>query len=275
MIRIATAQNFVTGDPIQNGEEIRFLMGEAALAGADLIHFPEGAISGYAKSPIKSWSDVDWEILESELNLIADYAKEKKIWVIAGANHRLTIPNRPHNSLYIISNEGQLHSRYDKQWCSHSEINDWYTPGRSNVVFEINGWRFGCSLCIEIQFPELFMSYEKQGIDCMLFSSFSDSEMFRVQAQGHAASNNYWFSFAVPTQCSKLAPASLIGPDGNIVNSCSSNKSGITISNLDRNDPKWEVPIKYARPWRAIARKREIYDSSIVDDERSDKKAEF
>jgi predicted amidohydrolase len=275
MIRIATAQNFVTGDPIQNGEEIRFLMGEAALAGADLIHFPEGAISGYAKSPIKSWSDVDWEILESELNLIADYAKEKKIWVIAGANHRLTIPNRPHNSLYIISNEGQLHSRYDKQWCSHSEINDWYTPGRSNVVFEINGWRFGCSLCIEIQFPELFMSYEKQGIDCMLFSSFSDSEMFRVQAQGHAASNNYWFSFAVPTQCSKLAPASLIGPDGNIVNSCSSNKSGITISNLDRNDPKWEVPIKYARPWRTIARKREIYDSSIVDDERSDKKAEF
>ena len=268
-MRIATAQNRILGDPKANGREIRELMCMARDAGAELIHFPEGAISGYVKSQIRSWEEVNWELLRKEIEKTAALAGNLGLWVVLGSNHRLSQPNRPHNSLYIFSPDGELHTRYDKQLCSNSEINDWYTPGRENVVFDVSGWRFGCSLCIEIQFPELFLEYERQAIDCMLFSSFSESEMFRIQAQAYAAINNYWFSFSVPTQCSANAPSSMIGPSGEIVSSCHPVESGFTISTLDRDAPEWEVAIKRARPWRRLARTGDIYETKHVNDSRS------
>ena len=275
MIRIATAQSRITGNPIENATEIHGLMSQAHDAGADLIHFPEGAISGYAKSPIKSWADVDWAALREQLELTALHAAGTKLWVVVGGNHQLSAPNRPHNSMYVIAPDGTLHTRYDKQYCSNTEIEDWYSPGRSNVVFDVKGFRFGCSLCIEIQFPELFLSYENQGIDCMLFSSFSDSEMFRIQAQAHAAANNYWFSYSVPTQQSEKVASTMIGPDGSIVGSCQRDQSGIFVSELDREAAQWEIPIKRARPWRAKAREGAIYRTSYVEDPRSEEKKEF
>jgi hypothetical protein len=36
---------------------------------------------------------------------------------------------RPHNSLWIINDRGQLVDRYDKGYLSHSEISGFYTPG--------------------------------------------------------------------------------------------------------------------------------------------------
>jgi predicted amidohydrolase len=270
MIRIATAQSYITDDPRANGKEIRQLMSEAASAKAELIHFPECSISGYAKASIKAWDEVDWVLLKTELELIAAFAKELKIWTVIGSNHRLTAPNRPHNSLYIISSDGDLVTRYDKQWCSQTELDDWYMPGKGNVSFNINDWRFGCSLCIEIQFPELFMAYAAQAIDCMLFSSFSDSAMFRIQAQAYAAVHNYWFSFSVPTQRSNCAAAALIGPNGQIVNSCIRGESSIVVCELNRDAPEWRIALQHAKPWREQVRKdRKFPQSRRVQDERS------
>jgi predicted amidohydrolase len=42
--------------------------------------------------------------------------------VVLGSAHPLTPPHRPHNSLYVISDKGQLVDRYDKRFCSNTEI---------------------------------------------------------------------------------------------------------------------------------------------------------
>ena len=70
-VNVATAQSPVSGGPSQSGKAIRLLMREAREAGADLIHFAEGAMSGHAKSPIKSWDQVDWDELRNELSTTA------------------------------------------------------------------------------------------------------------------------------------------------------------------------------------------------------------
>ena len=49
-IRLATAHSPVTGDPAANGAAVRELIGEAHRDGASLVHFPEGALSGYPGS---------------------------------------------------------------------------------------------------------------------------------------------------------------------------------------------------------------------------------
>ncbi|MDC0435375.1 hypothetical protein OAM69_07050 [bacterium] len=71
MLLIATAQSKVSADVRENGREIRNLMCEASNASARIIHFAEGALSGYVKSQIKAWSLVDWNVLDEELQSIS------------------------------------------------------------------------------------------------------------------------------------------------------------------------------------------------------------
>src|SRR4029077_9977754 len=121
-IRIATAQGWISADVRANGQEIRSLMRQARSRGASLAHFPEGAMSGYTKSQIKDWGQVDWGTVDDELRQTAALAGALGLWVVFGCSHRLTPPHRPHNSLYVISDRGELMTRYDKRFLSHTEV---------------------------------------------------------------------------------------------------------------------------------------------------------
>ncbi|HTF53939.1 MAG TPA: nitrilase-related carbon-nitrogen hydrolase, partial [Pseudonocardia sp.] len=91
-----------------NGPKVRSLMKKAAAGKARLIQFPEGMLSGYAKEQIADWSQVDWAAVRDELEQIMALAAELELWVVLGSAHPLTPPNRPHNSLYVISDQGQI-----------------------------------------------------------------------------------------------------------------------------------------------------------------------
>jgi predicted amidohydrolase len=274
-ITIATAQSYISADVRENGQEIRRLMQQARAEGASIVHFPEGALSGYTKSQIKNWDQVDWDALLCEKRLVADSARQLGLWVVVGCNHCLTPQHRPHNSLYVISANGELVTRYDKQYCSNTEITKFYSPGRDCCVFEAHGWRFGCALCIEIQFLELFLRYTDLDVDCVLFSSYSDDAMFGTQAQGYAASHNYWFSVSVPAQMSHALSSRLIAPTGEIQAAAAPSTSAIVLNELDADRPEWKVALQHARPWRARAREGAIYRERYVSDPRSDEKMGF
>lgn len=272
--RIATAQNLVTTDLAANGRAVRELMVAAREQGAQMIHLPEGAISGYT---LAKWPAVDWAALGKEVELTIALARELELWTVLGSNHPLTPPNRPHNCLYIIDSNGKLVDRYDKRLCSYSEINDWYSPGFETVVFEVDGFTFGCVLCIEINYPELLLEYLALDVDCVLFSSFSEKPEFELMARGYAAANNYWISMSVPAQCSTVTPSGVLGPHGSWLGSCASDKTlGIVCVDLDRNAPELEESLVHKRKWRKIARVGEVYESRRVDDDpRSLDKSQF
>ena len=129
VLRLAVAQTTVTEDPTDpanlrgSGDEIRRLMCEASGAGARLVQFPEGAITYPGKYVMSSgppgtlaaadWSRVDWSVMRAEAQSVADLAGELGLWVVFGSVHPLTPPHRPHNSLYVVSDEGALAARYD------------------------------------------------------------------------------------------------------------------------------------------------------------------
>jgi predicted amidohydrolase len=227
------------------------------------------------KSQVKAWDEVDWSALREEFEQTAELAGKLGIWAAIGANHRLTPPNRPHNSLYIISDSGKLAGRYDKRFCSNTEINDWYAPGSEATIFEVDGFKFGCALCIEIHFPELFMEYERLGVDCVLFSAYAKDPIFGVTAQAHAAINNYWLSLSAPTECSRGLASGLVAPDGQFVARCRAGRSGMIIRELDRAAPELDIALNKARPWRRTARTGEIYETRRVEDRRSANRLEF
>ncbi len=259
MMRVAVAQNRIVADVRQNGRHVRSLIEQAAAAGARLVQFPEGALSGYIKAQIKTWDAVDWPALDAELAATAELARRLGIWAVIGCNQRLAPPLRPHNGLLVISDQGRVAARYGKRFCSHTEVTSWYTPAVDPVTFEVDGIRFGCALCIEVCFPELFAEYERLGVDCVLLSSYSEDPVHGLMARAHAATNCFWVGLSTPAQCSRGLPGTLIGPDGSLVAECAAGRPDLAVGTLDRDAPQFAVALRLARPWRARARSGEIY----------------
>lgn len=223
------------------------------------MHFPESALSGCVKTHIKDWSTFDWKLLEDQLNKIGALCADLNIWAVFGSAHSETIKKRPYNSLFVFDNFGNLQSRYDKRYCSHTEITDWYRAGSSPIIIDVYGIKLGLAICIEIQFPEIFQEYERLDVDGILLSAYSDRRMFAIQSQGHAACNNYWLSLSVPSNLSHKQPSCLIGPDGKIIDRCKNGSPDVIVHKIDPNAAQWDIPCKKARPWRRKARHGVIY----------------
>lgn len=261
-MKIAAAQTLVTRDPKLNGAAIREQMREAARQGARLVHFAEGAISGYA---VKE-AETDWEAAASELAKVQSLARELSLWTVAGSARRIE-GKRQRNSLHVVSDTGEIAARYDKRLCSLNEITNYYSAGFEPVVFEADGFRFGMLLCIEVAFAELFMEYERLGVDCLLFSADMRDEMSSLMLQGHAAGNCYWISASTPVKTDKADPAKpgafpsgVIGPDGYWMARCAPQSApGVAVVDLDRGDPRFDIALNKARPWMRVSRLGEIY----------------
>jgi predicted amidohydrolase len=273
-LAMATCQPTASSDPRTNGAEVRRMLRASAAAGARLAHFPEGFLSGYAVEDVAAWEDVDWAVVRDELEEVAALAGELGMWVVLGSAHPLTPPHRPHNSLYVISDEGRLVDRYDKRKCSHTELTRFYTPGFESVVFDVDGFRFGMALCIEINFPNLFADYAGLGVDCLLLSAYPVDAVFRTKACAYAAIHNYWVSLSVPAQTAHLFHSGLIGPHGEVL-ADAGGEAGLVVGALNRADPALHVALDLARPWRATARAGDIYEERRVSDERSRVRCEF
>ncbi|MDI6099530.1 carbon-nitrogen hydrolase family protein [Actinoplanes sp. NEAU-A12] len=271
LIRIATAQTTVTTDPVRNGAAVRAAMRQAAAGGARLVHFAEGALSGYAgaaKPHFAGWH-IDWAPVAAELRRTTALAAELGIWVVLGGNHRLTGGHRPHNSLWVINDQGEIIDRYDKRLLSYSEITGLYTPGDRPCTFEVDGFVFGLLICIEINFPELWTAERDRDVDCVLFSTYSDDPMFEVIARGHAATNGMWVSVALPAQCAHATPSAVIGPHGHILRRARPDGPDVIWADLDRADPDLDLALNKARPWRRVARDGGVYARARVTDPRS------
>lgn len=289
---LAVAQSTLRTDPNDaagfraSGQEMRRLMQNAHEAGADLLHFPEGAIcwpdkrllseSGPESVGPADWGRFAWAALRQELEAIRLFAAHLGLWVVIGSVHALTQPQRPHNSLYVISDEGKLVTRYDERLLSNTKISFMYSPGAEPITFTINGLRFGCALGMESHFPEVFTEYEQLDVDCVLFSTtggsaaYPNDSAFTAEVLGHAASNSIWVSYAVPVKSDETARSGIVTPFGQWGAQCAGGGTpSIALCEIDDhgNDP--------ARPWRRSARSG-IYDPHrVANDPRSDRRDAF
>ncbi|MFE9924810.1 carbon-nitrogen hydrolase family protein [Streptomyces sp. NPDC005774] len=224
-LRLAVAQSTVPEDPTDSenlrasGEEIRQLLREASAAGARMVQFPEGALTYPSKHVMASgapgtlaaadWNRIDWDVMRAQAQAVADLAGELGLWVVLGSIHPLTPLHRPHNSLYVISDEGALVARYDKRYLSHTELSYLYTPGTAPLVFTVDGIRFGTALCIEANFPELFAQYEHMDVDCVLISVMVDDAARAVLAQAYATPTVSKPSASVPEESATVSATAL------------------------------------------------------------------
>lgn len=262
-IRIAIGQVDSPANPSDRvalqhaGRVIRSLMEHAREQGAALVHFGEGVICAPGKRIMSSdpheasdadWSRFDWDTQRRELGLIAEHAAALGLWTIVGAVHRLTAPRRPHNSVYVIDTHGRVVTRYDERMLSFTKVSYMYTPGAGPVAFDVDGVRFGCALGMESVYPEVFMAYEKDDVDCVLLSSHGPNTPFALQVQGHASTNSYWVSYATSCTPKESDASGIAGIDGAWLVRCRGDKPVVAVAEINGDEEN------LARPWRRRAR---------------------
>jgi len=298
ILNVATCQFPVSADIEKNAAYIIRQIQSAAAKDADVAHFCEGALSGYAGADFPSFEGFDWEVLRNSTENILNAAREAGVWVLLGSSHQLSSGRKPHNAVYVIDNRGKIVDRYDKRFCSgdpqgYSGDLSHYTPGDYSCVFEIRGLRCGVLICYDYRFPELYRECKRSGVD-VLFHSFhagnvKPKQLREMQSQvgpefaalnrgttypeitmpammhSAAASNHLWISCANTSARESCWPSFFVRADGIVTGRLKKNRAGVLHSTIDPEIQLYDS----TRDWRDRAMNGILHSGETASDPRT------
>jgi predicted amidohydrolase len=283
-LRVATCQFPVEAEIAKNRRWILKQIAEAAEQMADVVHFSETALSGYAGVDIRSIRELNSDELKAATRDIMVAARKHKLWVILGSTHLLDEKTKPHNCLYIIGPDGSIVDRYDKRFCTGKDGGDatldlcHYSPGNRPVTFRVKGVTCGVSICYDYRFPELFRELKQLGVQ-VLFHSFHNARKSVVRDQKYniwktivpatmqcrAAENHFWVSANNSTTRPSMWGSFTVQPDGAIAGRLPVHKPGVLITEMSIGDHFFDA----AALWRANAMASTLHSGRLVDHPRS------
>ena len=256
----------------RNGSQIVKQIGQAKKQGAEVVHFSETALTGYAGTDYKSWDGFDWDAVVEETERIQQTARQKKVWVILGSAHRLSGRNMPHNSQYVINPKGEIVERYDKRFCTNQDLRH-YSCGDHLSTFTINGVTCGLLICYDVRFPELYRAYKKLGVQ-LVFQSFYNARkpsatiltnIMPPTTRARAATNYFWISAHNSSGYYQCWSSFLTQPDGVVVKSLPRHRAGVMVNTVDTTKSFYDS----SAPFRDKAMKGILHSGKPVRDQRS------
>jgi predicted amidohydrolase len=280
----ATCQFSVEADIDHNLRKITGLIQKAADGNADVVHFSECALSGYAGVDVPGTSDIDWPHLKAATQEIQRLARKHKLWVLLGSTHPLSAGVKPHNSVYIINAKGQIVERYDKRFCTGTLGKQpkldlaHYSPGNRFATFKVKDITCGVLICYDYRFPELYREYKRQGVE-VLFQSFHNARASVVADESYdiwrtivpatmccrAAENHMWVSAnnsaARPSRWGSFS----VRPDGQILGQLRRHQTGLLLTEMRIDPTLFDAP----GPWREAAMNGQLHSGCLIDDPRS------
>lgn len=222
-LKVATCQFPVSGDVDQNAEYIKKFMMEASANNADIVHFSEASLSGYARVDFPSFENYDWDKLRKHTQDIMGLAKEQGLWVVLGSAHYLSAEEKPTNCLYLISSAGEIVDRYDKSMCTGGDLKA-YTSGNHLVTVDLKGVRCGLLICYDSCFPEMYNVYRHQGVTVMFHSFYNArhsgktilDEIIPAEIRVRASDNLMWVVANNSSAEYSSWPTCIARPDGSL-----------------------------------------------------------
>lgn len=240
------------------------LIGKAAAAGANVVHFPECALSGYGPASWPDWNGFDWTTLELAVGTIAATARKNMVWVVTGSVHRKHPNARPTNAQLVFDANGEIVGRYDKRRCSTNDLRA-FVPGESQLVLDINGVACGFAICLDWAFPELWRDYAGK-VELIFHSCVSDNvsrdriEAHTVQPllQSYTWLHHYAISSANSCRPRQNFPSFWIERTGHRGGSALQDQTGFTLNALV-DDPEQDAHFEMVRAFRQLASDGSLY----------------
>jgi predicted amidohydrolase len=224
---------------------IETLVKDAAKDGAEIICFPESYIPGYPllngvhemQAPEKLQSALD------------------KVCEIAGANSiAIIIPMDWHqdggmvNLAHVVSASGEVLGYQTKNQLDPSEDNIWQ-PGTGRSIFEVNGVKFGITICHEgFRYPESVRWAAQHDAQIVFHPHYAGSDITGVLPVEWGSMKNPYYEkammmralentiyFASSNYATRFpeSASSLIGPDGKCLAHGTYGEAGVFVTDID------------------------------------------
>lgn len=175
-MKVTLIQTNPQQDRTKNIAETRALMEDAVANDApDLIVLPE-YFEVYGLTPAEKIAAAEGRD-GTAYKMAQDFARAHKTFVHAGTiMEPIEGEDRIYNTSFVFDREGREVAAYRKIHMFDIDTPDGASfresasvkPGEDIVTFEIDGLRFGCTICYDIRFAELFLELEKRGCDVIV-----------------------------------------------------------------------------------------------------------
>ncbi len=147
----------------------------AAQLKPELICFPEYAVSGWPYPNEKAINSIAEPIPGNEkwyqhyVQLTREINVPVLGWLVESCNGKL------YNTAFIIDEKGNFRGKYCKVQANLGEQTWWgWSQGEQFNLVELNGVRYGISICADMWFPETVRCQELLGADVILHISVAD-----------------------------------------------------------------------------------------------------
>lgn len=169
-MKVAAVQmSAVPGDVAGNLAAIKARVRAGAESGCRLLLFPEISDLGYEMDAIATHGRTSWPLVRDALS---DLAREHALALVCGVC--LPGPDGLSNALAAFGPDGGVLALYRKIHLFSDPQNDErrvFRAGNDIVSFDLDGIRFGLSICYDLRFPELFRVQALRGCQALLVAA--------------------------------------------------------------------------------------------------------
>lgn len=152
-MKIAIAQiDIAWENALQNMKTCSFFLQQAHEKKCDLVIFPEMSLTGFSMN-VESTS----ALYEQTVRDFSALAVQYKLHIGFGVVQQELSTGKYYNVFAMVDREGVLVNEYRKiHPFTFGEESKYFSEGLQPIWCELNGVRFGCTICYDLRFPELF-----------------------------------------------------------------------------------------------------------------------
>lgn len=179
-LELALAQlNPVVGDLVGNADAIIAQIGDARTAGAQIVVFPELALSGYPPEDLVLREDF-LVAARAQLERVAAHASD----VVALVGYPMAHTEGVANALAVLA-DGEVVTSYRKQLLPNYGVFDerrYFIPGDTSAVLNVGGVPIGLTICEDVWFDEpVYADLARRGARLVLNASASPFHMGKAR----------------------------------------------------------------------------------------------
>jgi predicted amidohydrolase len=255
---IALASPRIASSIEEGLDKIKQCLSEAAAHGAEIVCFPEAYLPGLRGQ--------DFEVLpfdhaqqERVLRAVSQWARAYAVAAILGME-RLISTGR-HIVAAVIDPRGQIQGYQTKNQLAPTE-DQFYVPGNTRQLFEINGLKFGVAICHEgWRYPETVRWAAVRGAKIVFHPHHTGSDKTGVQPTQWGAADGPYYEKAM--MCRSVentiyfasvnyalryqeSATSLIGPSGECQAYLPYGQEGVLVQAINREAATGLIASRYA-----------------------------
>ncbi|MDG4810990.1 carbon-nitrogen hydrolase family protein [Micromonospora sp. WMMD1120] len=244
-LRIALANVEIPTSPEDSVTRAEHAVRAAAEAGARIVCFPEAYVPGYPWPP-RTRKPVTAEFLAAAHERIARVAGESRIHVVLGTERYVS--DKPRLTALVLGPDGDVVGHQDKVQLDPDE-DATYEPGAGRRVFDVDGVRFGITICHEgFRYPETVRWAVRNGAQLVFHPHYNEAEPGSFQPTEFADPRNSFHEKAFLCRAAENAcyvaavncaspgsptTSAVVGPDGTLLDFQPYGTPGLLVCDID------------------------------------------